>query len=488
MSIDETIKKQLKLLPKKPGVYYFKDNHGKIIYVGKAGSLSSRVSSYFQKGHEVRIEKLVGEIKKIDYKTTPSVLEALILEANEIKRLNPKYNVKEKDDRSFLYVVFTKDKFSKVQFVRGHELKKLGEKKFKKVFGPYVSATSVRAALKILRKIFAFSNCEPGQKRPCFYYHIKQCPGVCIGEISASDYAKIIHRLGLVFSGKKKTLLSEMKHEMKEKSKQENFEEATKLRNQIFALEHIRDVAVLTKDDVTDYVGRGLAPRHQDAINIFGRIEGYDISNISGVEAVGSMVVFENGESKKSEYKKFKIKTIKGANDVGMLREVLKRRFSHVGRALAPRHEDIEIPNFKHQIPNNFQIQNYKHKTNSSLRTVVMHERVGQGLACPVDPTRGLYGVPRHESWKLPDLILIDGGRGQINVALEILALKHLNIPVIGIAKGFDRKQDQPIFDKKNPELERVVEQYKNLLLQVRDEAHRFAISYHRARMRGRMK
>jgi len=431
MSIDETIKKQLKLLPKKPGVYYFKDNHGKIIYVGKAGSLSSRVSSYFQKGHEVRIEKLVGEIKKIDYKTTPSVLEALILEANEIKRLNPKYNVKEKDDRSFLYVVFTKDKFSKVQFVRGHELKKIGEKKFKKVFGPYVSATSVRAALKILRKIFAFSNCEPGQKRPCFYYHIKQCPGVCIGEISASDYAKIIHRLGLVFSGKKKTLLSEMKHEMKEKSKQENFEEATKLRNQIFALEHIRDVAVLTKDDVTDYVGRGLAPRHQDAINIFGRIEGYDISNISGVETVGSMVVFENGESKKSEYKKFKIKTIKGANDVGMLREMLERRFSRVEKR--------------------------KEKTEKS-------------------------------GWGLPDLVLIDGGRGQINVALEILVLKHLNIPVIGIAKGFDRKQDRLIFDKKNPELERVVEQYKNLLLQVRDEAHRFAISYHRARMRGRMR
>lgn len=409
MSMVERVKK----FPERPGVYYMKDVHGRVIYVGKAANLKRRVSSYFQKAHDIRIERLVSEIRDIGYQETPSVLEALILEANEIRRLMPRYNVKERDDKSFLYLVFTKEKFPRPQLIRGHELKRMEERHLKAVFGPYLSAASIRAALAIVRKIFPYSTCEPGQRRPCFYYHLKLCPGVCIGAITERDYAKIIRQLGMVFAGRKTALLREMKRAMRHAAKEHRYEEAAKLRNQIFALEHIQDVAVLTREE-------RFTQSRDLAINIFGRIEGYDISNISGAESVGSMVVFEEGEPNKNEYRKFRIKLVKGINDVAMMREVLRRRFAH--------------------------------------------------------------------AWPKPDLILIDGGWGQVHAAKEVLGERHLNLPIIGIAKGFKRKQDRPIYDKDNLELARIAGEYKELLLRVRDEAHRFAVAYHRKRMRRRLK
>lgn len=285
-----------KALPDSPGVYYMKNAAGKIIYVGKAVNLKRRVSSYFQKAHEVRIEQLVSEIDSISFKKTPSVLEALILEANEIKRLQPKYNVKERDDRSFIYLCFTNEKFPRPVFMRGHELKQVGVKKFRSVFGPYLSTSSVSAALKILRKIFPYSTDEGKLRRSCFYYHLKLCPGVCVGAIESLTYKKTIRRLELVFAGKKETVLKELKREMTSAAKDEQFEVAAKLRNQVFALEHIRDVAMLTREDHPDF---GPPKKVEGVIDVFGRVEGYDISNISGVEAVASMVVFETEELKK---------------------------------------------------------------------------------------------------------------------------------------------------------------------------------------------
>lgn len=426
-------KVNLKTLPFKPGVYYMKDARGRVIYVGKAANLKRRVASYFQKAHDSRIEQLVSEVKTIDHQTTPSVLEALILEANEIRRFMPKYNIRERDDKSYLYLVFTKEKFSKPQLIRGRELKILGEEKFKMVFGPYISATSIRAALTILRKIFPYSICEPGQKRPCFYYHLKQCPGVCAGTIDARSYNTIIRRLGKVFAGKKETLLQEMERDMKRAAKSERFEEAGKLRNQIFALRHIRDVAMLTREE-RPFFG---PPEHEKStIDVFGRIEGYDISNISGIEAVGSMVVFEDGEPNKNQYRKFKIKTVEGANDVAMLKEVLRRRFERL-----PKPKKLQLTSYNLQ-----------------------------------------------PAWRSPDLLVIDGGWGQVHAVEDILREKRINSPIVGIAKGFNRKQDRPIYDSQNLELGRIVAQYKNILLQVRDEAHRFAISYHRKRMRSRLR
>src|SRR3989344_6644712 len=179
-------------LPDVPGVYLMKDVRGDIIYVGKATSLKRRVSSYFTRPHDSRIQKMVGEIRSIDYIEKPTAIEALILEANLIKYYFPPYNVKDKDNKSFLYLVITKEDFPKPLLVRGTDLTEDASKKYKAVFGPYTSPRSLRAALDLIRKAFPWSTCEPGQKRACFYYHLKLCPGVCIGAISRRDYAKII--------------------------------------------------------------------------------------------------------------------------------------------------------------------------------------------------------------------------------------------------------------------------------------------------------
>ncbi len=395
-------------LPDAPGVYLMKNAAGEVIYVGKATSLKRRVTSYFQKAHDARIAQMVREIRSIDYIQKPTAIEALILEANLIKYYFPPYNVKDKDNRSFLYLVITKEEYPKPLLIRGTELGDDASKRYKAVFGPYTSPRSLRAALDLIRKAIPWSTCEPGQKRPCFYYHLKQCPGVCIGAISKKDYAKIIRDLIRFFDGKKDILLKEYAKQMKLAAKAQRFEEAAELRNKIYFLEHIQDVAVMKREDEdVDKIREGEAP-----VNLFGRIEGYDISNISGTSTVASMVVFENGAPAKAEYRKFRIRTVKGSNDVASMKETLVRRFRN--------------------------------------------------------------------TWRKPDLILIDGGWPQVNAAKAVVQHFELGIPVVGLAKGPERKRDDLICDENNLEICTLCERHKDLLVAVRDEAHRFAITYHR--------
>lgn len=370
------------------------------MYVGKAGNLKRRVSSYFLRPHEYRLERLVQSIHKIEYHKTETAIEALILEAEFIKKLKPPYNVREKDDTSFLFIEITKEKFPRVLLTRGKEKLEIGHKG-SVFFGPFTSATSIREALRILRRIFPWSTHPPEKlgtfKRPCLEYEIGLCPGTCVNAVSRRDYLRNIKNLKFIFRGKKEKILHSLGKEMKLYAKKTEFEKAAELRRQIFALNHIRDVSLIQEE----------TPAFKE---VKTRIEGYDISNISGTSSVGSMVVFKNSQPDRNEYRKFRIKTITGANDVGMLKEVLRRRFSHVGES---------------------------------------------------------------GSWPLPNLILIDGGRGQVNGAREILNKAGLNIPVVGIAKGPERKRNDLIGKKpKEVDLE--------TLMKVRDEAHRFAISYHK--------
>lgn len=402
-------------IPESPGVYYMKDAEGNLLYVGKAVSLARRIPQYWQRPHGEHIEKMVPLIARVDWTLVPTAIEALILEANEIRRFKPPYNVIGKDDSSFLHLAITNDPYPKPVLIRGYELEATPKDEFKRVFGPYTSSTSLRAALELTRKMFHWSDCSPGQKRPCFYYHIKLCPGVCVGAISKRDYAKIIRRLILFFDGKKGQVLKETERQMKSAAKLEDFEEAAKLRNLMFALTHIQDVSVIKREDVSD-------ERRDVGINIFGRVEAYDISNTLGEQAVASGVVFIDGLPRKSLYKKFRIKTVKGANDVAMMKEVMLRRFAH---------SDSE---------------------------------------------------DHSEDWKLPDILVVDGGRGQVGAALDALKELNLKIPTVGLAKGFDRKQDVLVYGEKTPELVRVATRYKQILQHARDEAHRFAISYHRSR------
>lgn len=395
-------------LPGTPGVYLMKNADGNVIYVGKATSLRSRVNQYFQRPHDSRIEDMVRQIRFVDYHKRDTALEALILEANLIKYYWPKYNVLGKDNKSFLYLVITKEEYPRPLLIRGTQLDEESPNKYKAIFGPYTSPRSLRAALDLLRKVFAWTTCTPGMKRPCFYYHLKQCPGVCIGAADKKAYQKTIRDLIKFFEGKKDSLLKDFKKEMKVAAKEKRFEEAASYRNKIFFLEHIQDVAILKRENVAvDKILEG-----ETGVNLFGRIEGYDVSNISGAMTVSSMVVFEQGAPAKSEYRKFRIRTVQGSNDIASLRETLMRRFRN--------------------------------------------------------------------RWKHPDLILIDGGIGQVNMAINVLRHLNLPIPVVGIAKGPDRKKDKLVCAKNHLDLCKLCENYKDLLVKVRNEAHRFAITYHR--------
>lgn len=389
-----------KKLPETPGVYLMKDSAGRILYVGKAGNLRRRVSSYFERPHDVRIQTLVSRIATIDHQDTDTAIEALILEAKLIRKLSPPFNVKEKDDKSFLYIKITKEKFPRVFLVRGKDIAEETGKRF----GPFTSASSAREALKILRRIFPWSTHDPDRigsfKRPCFDYEIGLCPGTCVGKVSRADYMKNINHLKLFLEGKKARIVTTLEKEMAAASKKLEFEKAAKLRGQIFALKHIEDTAFISDSEIVMPKAGILSVRPF-------RIEGYDISNISGTSAVGSMVVFENGKPNKDEYRKFKIRTVVGSNDVAMLTEVLERRF-------------------------------------------------------------------RHANWPSPDLLLIDGGLPQTNAAYRAMRAAGLKIPLVGLAKGPERKRNDIVGTfPKNVSLK--------TLIQVRDEAHRFAISYHKA-------
>lgn len=409
MAIPKTVTVKNGRLPASPGVYFMKDRRGKILYIGKAVSLRSRVGSYFLRPADERIAMMVTHISSIDYEQTPTAVEALILEAKYIKKFQPPYNVEEKDDKSFIHLAFTREDFPQPVFIRGQELARVPKRQFLKVFGPFQSAAGVKAALDTLRRSFPWTTCKSGRKRPCFYRHLGLCPGVCTGEISSKDYKKIIRELMRFFAGERAAVIRDMKKAMKAAGEAEHFEQAASLRDRLYALEHIRDMAMLKRDDA----------QIAEFVDIFGRVEGYDISNTSGQDAVGSMVVFVDGQPKPSEYRKFRIKLVEGPNDTAMMEEMLRRRFAHVEQSDA-------------------------------------------------------------DEWPRPDLIMVDGGAGQMNVAKKVLDEHGLKIPLIGIAKGFDRKQDQLVYDKSDYELGRLVQAFKPLLQHLRDEAHRFAIGYHK--------
>lgn len=388
-------KKYYQNIPATPGVYLMRNRAGKIIYVGKAVNLKRRVSGYFLRPQETRISKMVSEIGGIDFLKTDTAIEALILESGLIKKYSPPYNIREKDDKSFLHVVITKEIFPRVLLVYGREMQNLPVKSF---FGPFTSASSIREALKIIRRIFPYGIHPPEKigkaKRPCFEYEIGLCPGTCIGAISKKEYLRNIRNLTLFFGGKKERILKSLEKEMKDAAKKTEFEKAAKLRGRIFALKHIQDVALISENKIEG--GENLEASK--------RVEGYDVSNISGTSAVGAMAVWQGGISKK-EYRLFRIRTITGSNDVGMLKEIITRRLNN--------------------------------------------------------------------NWPLPDLVMVDGGSAQVSVAREAIAEKGLGIPVVGIGKGPERKRND--FIGSIPAWIKPGE-----LIKLRDEAHRFAISYHR--------
>jgi excinuclease ABC subunit C len=320
-----------KKLPDVPGVYFFLGRGRKILYIGKAASLRSRVRSYFSKDlgqtRGAQIVRMVDKARTVDFRQTDSVLEALILEANLIKAHKPRYNTDEKDDKSFNYVVITKEKYPRIILVRGKELEdKFPSRARRSLFGPFPHGMQLKEALKLIRKIFPFHDtCIAGEdmealgkkSRPCFNRQIGLCPGVCTGEISSKEYLRTIRHLELLFQGKKKSLLKTLEREMRAHAKEQEFELAAKRRREIRALQHVEDVSLIKDEYRTHRGGEGY------------RIEAYDVAHLGGSAMVGVMTVVEGSEAKKAAYRKFRIRSVSRSNDTAALAEILTRRLAH---------------------------------------------------------------------------------------------------------------------------------------------------------------
>ena len=363
-----------KNFPFEPGVYLFKKNR-QILYIGKATSLKDRVKSYFSNDLIATrgpfIVDMVYQADDIEYIRTDSVLEALILESSLIKKHQPRYNTKEKDDRSYNYVVITKEDFPRVLIERGRNLLNkehshiLENVRMSKVYGPFTNGTQLKEALKIIRKIFPFLDKYSMKNTGYgFYKEIGLAPEISTVE-SKKDYAKTIKNIKLFFEGKKISIIKNLEKEMKICAKNQEFEKADKIKRTIFALNHIQDVSLIKNEANNDF------PRQSASGPRLFRVEGYDVAHISGTNTVGVMTVVENGLVNKAEYRKFKIGKYSSempSGDVASLEEVLRRRFNH-------------------------------------------------------------------EEWRFPDIIVVDGSIAQKNIAEKIINELGLKISVVAVTK-----------------------------------------------------
>lgn len=385
--------------------------------MGKAIDLYHRVSSYFQSSKNIgsKIQALRDKISSLDTVIVESELEALILEANLIKKFLPPFNVKLTDDKDYLYIAVTKEDFPKVVITRKKDLKT-----FRKYWGPFPSGKTVRETLKSLRRVFPWCSGAPQGRtlrsyRSCFYYHLQLCPGTCAGIISKEDYNKIINRFAKFMDGKKNELILQLSAEMIQASKEQKFEDASRIKKTIDGINYMTQVNrtklyLENPNFLEDERLLALEQLQEDLKleKLPERIEGYDISNIQGKESTGAMVVLTNGDIDKSQYRKFKIKITGRPNDVGMHREMMRRRLKN--------------------------------------------------------------------DWPLPDLIIIDGGKGQVRGAKSELQLSKNDIPIYGLAKRLEwlYPPEGDIIKLSRSSLS------LKLLQKLRDEAHRFAITYHR--------
>jgi len=402
----DKLKEKIANLPQTSGVYIFKDAQGKIIYIGKAKSLKKRAQSYFTRDLSTKTQVMVAKIADLEYRLAPSEAQAQILEASLVKENQPQYNISLKDDKSFPWLRITNEEFPIVSIFRRKGRQKNDTSLY---FGPYANVKLLRQALKIIRRIFGFRSCKTLPKKACLYGRLELCPAPCEGKISSGQYQEIIKDITLFLGSGQEALLEKLSLRMKETASEHKFEEAAKIRDQINALTAVGR----TRAGAPDFRGLKDLKKLLKLNKLPLRIEAFDISNIFGKEATGSMVSFYKGSADKDNYRRFRIKTVRAIDDYKMLAEVVERRYSRVIAEKLP----------------------------------------------------------------LPDLVLIDGGRGHLLTARKELNKLGLEIPLVSIAKEqeniYSNKRARPINLKSDtPGL--------NLIRRIRDEAHRFALSYHR--------
>ena len=425
----ENIREQVRGFPTGPGLYLMKGAEDKVLYIGKAKNLRSRVASYFQPGANLAesrgpwIVEMIGKVETVDCIETASEVDAILQEARLIKDIRPAYNTNLVDDKTFPYLeIITRTDFPAVYITRKPKSKR------SRLFGPFTSAKDLRAVIVILQKIFRFRTCkldikESDEKRkffrPCLLYSIKQCVGPCAARIEKAEYKKIIKDLIKFLQSKRSTILRQLKKEMAEASAGRDYETAAMYRDRIRLIERL-DHRGSVEENVQPEVFAGDPTEAMDKLrDIFKAeqpiriIEGFDIAHISGSETVGSMVQFIDGRPFKNGYRRFKIKTVTGVDDYACIKEVVTRRYK---RAMAG-----------------------------------------------------------EELW--PDLVLIDGGPGQLNAAQE--ALKKMNAPLSHLASIAKKEEIIYVHGSSKPLKLGSNSAVKKLLQYVRDEAHRFAQHYH---------
>ncbi len=297
---DNKLKGIAKKAPVLPGVYIWINQKKEIIYVGRASNLKNRLLQYFSSDVNDKTKEIVKQAKNLNYISTNTILESVILEANEIKKNWPIYNIKDRDDRSFVYITISKETYPKIKLVRANKLDNFKNNNYH-IFGPYQSYNLISQALKIIRRIFPYSTCQANNGQACFDYQIALCPGTCVSKISSKDYRKNIKYIITILEGKKLKLIKELSLKNPEQAK---------------ALAHLQDVSLLQGENNLEILN-------------YQRIEAYDISHWQGKNAFASMVVLENNYFKTSDYRLFKIKEAPAGDDLRALQEVLERRLKH---------------------------------------------------------------------------------------------------------------------------------------------------------------
>jgi excinuclease ABC subunit C len=425
----EQIRRRIKDFPAGPGLYFMKGTGDKVLYIGKAKSLRSRVASYFQPGSELlstrgpMIAEMISKVEAVDFIETNNEVDALLQEARLIKDVRPPYNTDMVDDKTFPYLeITTGDDFPGVYITRKPR------PKGSRLFGPFAGAKDLREVLVVLQKIFKFRTCnleikanDPKRRffRPCLLYSIKQCAAPCGAKLEKAEYRKIVQDLIRFLRSKRSTILRQLKRRMDESAEKLEYERAAMFRDRIRLIErldrrgtpdeHIQpEVFAADPAEALEQL-QGLL-KTTEPIRI---IEGIDAANIAGAQAVGSLVKFIDGRPFKSGYRRFKIKTVGGIDDYAMIAEVVKRRYK--------------------------------------------------------------YALKGEELW--PDLVLIDGGLGHLHAAEQ--AFEQMNAPVPNIASIAKREEEVFLCSQSEPlNLPRTSPALK-LLQYVRDEAHRFAQHYH---------
>jgi len=402
MNTADKLKRIVARAPDAAGVYLMKDRQAEVLYIGKAKSLKKRLTSYIGRDLAGKTIALMSCVYDIEWRLTPTESLALLLEASLVQKYKPKYNVSLRDDKSFPMVKITHEEFPGICITRKKE------DDGARYFGPYTSAGLLREALKIIRRHFPYRSCRQLPAHACMYYRIGLSPAPCINKINKKEYAKTIENISLILEGRTDDLIKKLSKQMKHDSQDENFEQAARMRDQINALGALAQThAGSANQDELEDLKNSLCLR-----KIPERIEAFDISNISGKEATGSMVSFYRGIADKNNYRRFRIKTVEGIDDYKMLAEVVHRRY---------------------------------------LRLI-------------------------EEKLPLPDLILIDGGRSHLLVAQREMRNLRVELPLISIAKD---KENIYTSNSANPIKFKSDTAALNLIRKIRNEAHRFAISYH---------